>query len=157
MPAQAFWTSAGFIVLLGAAIGCSPCEDPYPPGTRFKVTVPAAFDDCHVTFAAGHTYDLVAGPHRETGAELCEESRAEAPPLFTTTEYEFGRCGYDAADMGLECAASVAGCPGDIRIFYGPLPDERGDVVDATLRLSYVSSDVCENSCGAAIPVKIRW
>lgn len=143
------------------SLGCwSDCDEPYPVGTRLRVTVPEAFSGCHVTFEAGATYDLVAGQTTED-RHGCEYNVAKAPPVFTDTELVFGRCGGDVNDMGLDCGAQLPGCPevtySHIRILYDRLPKERGDIVSSRLILQFNSAAECRQSCEVEIPVTIRW
>lgn len=146
---------------LGGPLACDPCPvEPYPEGTKLTVTVPNSYEGCHVTFAAGHTYTLVAGAIKRDN-EDCEDNRAELPPEFTTSEYELGACRQAIGGLAIDCDASLPGCPDDsyssIRFHYGPLPEERGDVVSATLRFTYVSPMECTSECAAQVPVTIRW
>jgi hypothetical protein len=144
------------------SLGCSECEDPYPVGTRLRVTVPEAFAGCHVTFDAGATYDLVAGPTTED-YRGCEYNVAKGPPVFTSTELVFGTCGGDVNSLGIACRAELPGCVeseldySDMRIFYHGLPKEPGETVRSLLKLQFTSASECRQSCDVDIPVTIRW
>jgi hypothetical protein len=143
------------------SLGCSDCEDPYPVGTRLRVTVPEAFAGCHVTFDAGATYDLVAGGKFED-EEGCEYNVGKAPPVFTSTDFSLSDC-RGAKNMGASCRAPLPGCAdtelnySHASIFYGPLPKEPGDIVSSLLKLQFKSASECRQSCNADIPVTIRW
>lgn len=152
--------SSGMALL---SVGCwSDCDEPYPVGTKLRVTVPAAFSGCHVTFDAGATYDLVAGHITEDNRD-CEYNVARDPPTFTSTELVFGECRGDVARLGIGCRAQLPGCTdaeldySHARLFYRALPKEPGDIVSTRLVLQFISASECRQSCNAEIPVTIRW
>jgi hypothetical protein len=122
------------------------------------VTVLDAFEDCHVTFAAGHTYDVIAGPAGDvdTPEGTCPVNRGVEIPGFTSADYEFERCTFPGLGRST-CDASVDGCPGRIVMWHRDFPDERGKAAETELRLSYTSALECGQSCAAIIPVSIRW
>ena len=141
----------------------------FPPGTTLTVTVPQAFAGCHVTFSAGYSYALVAGPVTQENfgdGATCDVNKAVAPPAFTTTEYSYSNC-TDGGDgsFSLTCDATVPQCPNvtdaltELRFAYTELPKSHGDKVSSRLHIDYAPSDTeCPTQgCTADIPVTISW
>jgi hypothetical protein len=155
----------GTVLLLAAACvklvaGCwSDCPEDYETGTRLRVTVLEDFDRCHFTFTKGHQYDLVAGGEGWNAATRCTHHWAAKPPVFTTTEWEFGRCEGDPSPMGVGCFVKLPGCTGgNVRFFYSRLPREPGETVQGVLRVIHSAAAPCElESCEVDVPVSIRW
>ena len=167
--APAWLGIAGAVLLAG---GCSPCGDvqKYDPGTTLRVTVPEAFAGCHVTFDAGSTYSLVAGPVTPMGVgenARCDANPAKSPPSFTTSEYvlgRFGRCEADSQDgsMGLLCVMELSSCPGagttQVDFSYSKLPESPGERVDSVLYVRNSPVPDCPAAiCAVNIPVTIAW
>jgi len=151
------------IAFLGCGTECGPS---YPAGTRLRVTVQEAFDDCQVTFDKGQTYDLVALPPSQIGrgdGASCEGNFAEGLPGFTTSEYDVERCASGQGPMSVECSVTLPTCAhlsptarSLIRAGYSARPEEPGETVSSTLSLTFAMREGCE-SCSARIPVTIRW
>jgi hypothetical protein len=150
-----------------AHLGCGPsCEQQYGAGTAFKVAVPHDFSGCHVSFAAGASYTLVAGPLVVQGkgeGASCDVNSGSMRPAFTTTDYTLNYCVNDSSDgaMALSCQATSPDCstPSELRIYYGPMPKSRGNTVSSVLSLRYgdVHPECPDIICGADIPITITW
>jgi hypothetical protein len=152
-----------------ALVACGPsCGTSYPAGTRFKVVVREALDDCHVTLDEGQAYDLVAGPPLEVevgDGAACDMNFPSSAPPFASTEFDIRSCAGGPARMGVDCRVTLASCTvpsggssGGLRAWYLALPDEPGDVVATELRLTFAAGNQCpEQSCSARVPVTIAW
>jgi hypothetical protein len=156
-------------IALPTVAGCGPsCGTSYPTGTRFRVVVREALDDCHVTLDAGQSYDLVAGPPHEVEAgdgAACEMNFPSAAPPFASSEFEIRSCTGGPARMSVDCRVTLATCldpsggaSGGLRAWYLALPDEPGDAVRTELRLTFAGGNQCSaESCSARVPVTIAW
>lgn len=154
----------GVLLLLPHA-SCGPaCDDPYPVGTTFTVKVPHAYSGCHVSFDAGTSYALVAGPLTGVAGgdgAACDANSVSAPPSFTTTDYTISHCSTSESDLVIRCQLKLPDCSAtsDSRIYYSTLPKSRGETVSSRLQFGYSpSSPECLMTiCTADIPVTITW
>jgi hypothetical protein len=148
-------------------MSCGPaCDQKYSVGTAFKVTVPNDYSGCNVSFVAGTSYTLVAGPLVGQGkgeGASCDVNSGSTQPAFTTSDYTLNRCTNGSTDgpMALQCQATSPDCstPSELRIYYGPLPKSRGDTVRSVLSLRYgdVHPECPDIICAADVPVTITW